>query len=178
MKKILLFTLTVILSNLSIGQEIPQLKLTSEGVEPIVIKVDNMSASKIYEKAQNWVKETYKNPDKVLKANIENEKLIIDGLAQNAWCTKTLGVNSCADMTYRLEISFKENKYRFKYIIEDFFESDGTKLTFNYKKFYKKNGALRKMNAKKVDGLNNTINNLSQNFYNYITGITDKKDDW
>ncbi len=85
MKKILLLTLTILISNLSIGQEIPQLKLTQNGVEPIVVEVDSLSASEIYNKAQNWVQETYKNPDKVLKANIANEKIRIDGFANGAW---------------------------------------------------------------------------------------------
>jgi len=178
MKKTLLLTLTILLSNLSIGQEIPQLKLTPNGVEPIVVEVDNLSASIIYEKTQNWVQETYKNPDKVLKATIANEKLIIDGLAQNSWCTKTLGMNSCVDMTYRLEISFKENKYRLEYLIEDFFETDGRKLTFNYKAFFKKNGELRKMNIEKVKDINKTMNSLSLNLYNYITGKTSENDEW
>ena len=37
MKKFLLLTLTILISNLSIGQEIPELKLTREGVEAIVV---------------------------------------------------------------------------------------------------------------------------------------------
>ena len=107
MKINLIFTVAILLSNLSIGQEIPQLKLTPNGVEPIVVEVDSVSSSEIYQKAQNWVQETYKNPEKVLKANIANEKIRIDGFATDAWWYKSLGVLNSYNMEYTIEISFK-----------------------------------------------------------------------
>lgn len=86
MKKILFLLFTITLSNFSFGQTIPELKLTPKGVAPIVIEIDSMNASELYNKALNWVQETYKNPDEVLKANIENEKIRIDRFATNACC--------------------------------------------------------------------------------------------
>src|SRR5690606_1935870 len=100
---------------------------------------------KIYNKAINWVQETYKNPDKVLKANITNEKIRIDGFANGAWWYKTLGITSNMDMEYTLEISFKDGKYRFEYIIGQFFLSSGEKALYNYSTFFKKDGEIRKM---------------------------------
>ena len=64
----------------SFAQEIPKLKLTPSGVEAIVVSVDSLKADYLYKKSINWVQETYKNPEKVLKAKIENEKIRIDDL--------------------------------------------------------------------------------------------------
>ncbi len=179
MKKILLLILTILLSNLSIGQEIPQLKLTPNGVEPIVVEVDSMSASEIYQKAQNWVQETYKNPDKVLKANIVNEKIRINGFATDAWWYKALGIRNSYNMEYTIEISFKDGRYRFEYIIGQFYIDGGQKVLYDYRTFYKKSGEIRKSYTDAVPSLELTMNELSQSFYNYVSGKTSKKDgDW
>ena len=179
MKKILFLTLTILISNLSIGQEIPKLKLTPNGVEPIVVEVDSLSASEIYQKAQNWVQETYKNPDKVLKANIANEKIRIDGFATNAWWYKSLGITNSYNMEYTIEISFKDGRYRFEYIIGQFFIDGGQKVLYDYRTFFKKNGEIRKSYIDAVPSLELTMNELSQSFYNYVSGKTTKKDnDW
>ncbi|MBU2940851.1 DUF4468 domain-containing protein [Lacinutrix sp. C3R15] len=180
MKKVLLLTLTILISNLSIGQEIPQLKLTPNGVKPIVVVVDNLSASEIYNKALNWVQETYKNPDKVLKANIANEKIRIDGFASEAWWFKSLGILQTIDMAYTVEISFKDGKYRFEYIIGQFYVGGGQKAQYSYNSFYKKkNGEIRKTYKDAVPSLEMTMNSLSQSFYDYVIGKSTKKDnDW
>src|SRR5690606_20603661 len=103
MKKILILTLGILISTFSKAQEIPQLKLTPNGVEPIIVEIPEKSASEIYEKAKNWVQETYKNPDKVLKGNIINEKIRVDGFANNAWWYKTLGIKQSLNMEYTIE---------------------------------------------------------------------------
>lgn len=178
MKIKLLLTLTILLSNLSFGQEIPQLKLTPNGVEPIVVERDGLNASELYKKALNWVQETYKNPEKVLKANIENEKIRIDAFATDAWWYKSLGMRNSYNMEYTIEISFKDERYRFEYIIGQFY-IDGGKVLYDYRNFYKDNGDVRKSYIDAVPSLETTMNDLSYSFYNYLSGKTAKKDnDW
>ena len=177
--KNLFLTLTIFLSNLSFGQEIPQLKLTPNGVEPIVVEVDNISTAELYKKALNWVQETYKNPDKVLKANIENEKIRIDGFASNAWWYKSMGIQNSYNMEYSIEISFKDGRYRFEYIVGQFFIDGGQKVLYDYKTFYKKDGEIRKSYVDAVPSVEQTMNELSLSFYHYVAGkTTNKEKDW
>ena len=179
MKRILLFTLTILISNLSIGQEIPELKLTRNGVEPIVVQVDSLTASETYKKALNWVQETYKNPDKVLKANITDEKIRIDGFATDAWWYKSLGIRNSYNMEYTIEISFKDGRYRFEYMIGQFYIDGGQKVLYDYRTFFKKSGDVRKSYKDAVPSLELTMNSLSKSFYKYVTGKTTEKDsDW
>jgi len=177
-KKILFVSIMILLkSHISYGQEIEKIKLTPQGVEPIVVQVDSLKSNEIYEKALNWVKETYKNPDKVLKANLENEKIRIDGFASNAWWYKSMGITNNYNMEYTVEISFKEGKYRFSYIIGQFYIEGGKKVLYDYKTFYKKSGEIKKSYIDAVPSLEQTMNDLSLSFYNYINGKTLKKDD-
>lgn len=179
MKKFLLLTLTISLTSLAFGQEIPQLKLTPKGVEPIVVEVDSLSASDIYKKALNWVQETYKNPDEVLKTNIANKKIRVIGFAKDGWWYKNFLGKQFYNMKYTVEISFKDGRYRFEYIIGQFYIDGGKKFLADYKSFFKRNGDTRKVYSDAVPSLEQTMNNLSLSFYNYATGKTSAKDnDW
>jgi len=178
MKKTLLLLIAVLLYGASFSQVTPKLQLTPEGIEPVTLNVDGLSASEIYKKSLDWVQETYKNPDEVLKANIENKKIRIDGFSPDALSFKNMVVVSWG-VSYSLEISFKDGRCRYDYDINYFTGSDGGRTVITYVDFYKKNGDIRKSYLPAVSSLENTINDLLLNYYNYITGKTDAaNDDW
>lgn len=178
MYKLFLIALFFIFSNITSGQSIPELKVSFNGIEPIVVEIENATAPELYEKALNWVKETYKNPDRVLKASIQNEKIRIEGFQSNAWKNKMLGVTQVADMNYTMEISFKDGKYRLVYII-DYFTQEGRKINYTNTYFYNKKGEVRTFYPTAIPSLEKTINNQSLSFYNYVSGKTSEMDnDW
>ena len=178
MKKNLSLLIAVMLYSTLFSQEVPKLKLTPEGVAPITLNLDGINATEIYKKSLDWVQETYKNPDEVLKANIENKKIRIDGFSSDALSFKNMVVVNWG-VSYTLEISFKDNKCRYNYDINYFTGKDGTKTVITYTDFYKKNGDIRKAYIPAVSSLENTINDLLLNYFNYITGKTDAaNDDW
>jgi len=179
MKKSLLIVIAIVTYNVLLSQEIPKLKLTPEGVAPITLNVDGLSAAEIYKKSLDWVQETYKNPDEVLKTNIENKKIRINGFSPYALTFRNV-VEINWGVSYSLEISFKDDKCRYDYNINHFNNEDGGVITtMTYRNFYKKNGDIRKSYLPAVSSLENTINDLLLNYYNYITGKTDAaNDDW
>ena len=154
------------------------MQLTKIGVEGIVVSADSIPSNELYSKALNWVQETYKNPSEVLKANIENEKIRVSGYASDSWYVKSLGMKTYFDLSYLIEISFKEGKYKFEYTITQL-SDNGKKLFYSYPSFFKKDGSTRKMYKVSVATINNEMNNLSKSFYDYVTGKTENKDsDW
>jgi len=179
MKKFLIFTVITLLSiGLAFSQEIELLKLTPNGVKPIVVEVEGMSASEMYKNSIRWVQETFKNPDEVLKANIENEKIRIDGFAFNAWWFKSLGTKLSLDMEYTVSIDFKDGRYRFEFNVGQFW-GDGQKVLYDYTLFFNKKGEVKNTYEDAVPSLELTMNALSFSFYNYVTGKTkEKNDDW
>ena len=179
MKKNLMLLVAVVLYSTLFSQEIPKLKLTPTGVAPFILNLDNLSASEIYKKSLDWVQETYKNPNEVLKANIENKKIRIDGFSPHALTFRSMGVKITWGVFYSLEISFKDGKCRYKYTIDRFTADEGTRVLITYADFYKKNGDIRKAYNTAVPTLETSMNDLLLNYYNYITGKTDAaNDDW
>ncbi len=179
MKNIFIRLFTTLFLTTIYAQDIPKLKLTRIGVEPIVVNVDSLTAKNIYKNALNWVQETYKNPDEVLKANIENEKIRINGYSRDAWWYKSIGIILYYNIDYTIEISFKDGKYRFEYIVGQFYLKTGQRAQYGYSSFFKKSGEVRKVYISGVSSLEETMNDLSLSFYNYVTGKTKKSnDDW
>jgi hypothetical protein len=176
MKRLILGLISIMSVTLTYSQDIPKLKLSPNGVEPIVVNTDSLKANDMYKKALNWVQENYKNPDKVLKAKIENEKIRIDGYASNAWWYKSLGMKMSYNMEYTIEISFKDGKYKFEYIVGQFY-ADTQRFLGSYKTFYKSSGEIKSVYSDAVPSLEETMNNLSLSFYNYLTGIKSNKDE-
>jgi hypothetical protein len=78
----------------------------------VVVSIENKTKEEIFSKTMNWVKETYKNPDLVLKMQIPNEILRIDAVASNL--ASVNNGKTKFNLPYSIEISFKDNKYKFE----------------------------------------------------------------
>jgi hypothetical protein len=174
MKKVFLAAMYFVVTNV-FGQEIPKFELTKDGVQPIIVSIDSFNAQTIYKKTINWVKENYKNPKEVLKADIENESVRIDGFKKNAWFYKSLGMKQEYDMEYSFSIDIKDNKIRLTFTIGQFW-GDNKKTAYDYTTFFKKDGELRGAYKDAKPSLEESMNELVSSLYNYIKG--NKKNDW
>lgn len=107
----LIFALFI--SFLSNGQE--KFTYNESGLTPeyLVGEADGKTQQEIYTKSLNWIKETYKNPDEVIKTTIQNEKIRFEGVEMDLMCHSALGLTTCYNTTYTIEIEFREGKYKF-----------------------------------------------------------------
>jgi hypothetical protein len=79
----------------------------------VAVDVDSLSSEELFKTSINWIKETYKNPDKVIKTTIDNSKIRFEGFKENAIRMRILGMTYYYGGTYTIEISFKDGKYKF-----------------------------------------------------------------
>jgi len=85
------------------------------GLTPyVVVEFDSIPREKLYKLIKNWIKETYKNPDKVIKAEIDNKKIRFEGYSETALSVTGLGSKIYSPCTYSITISVKDNKYKFE----------------------------------------------------------------
>lgn len=117
-------------------------ELLKDGVAPIVVNIDSVIAATIYKKTINWVQETYKTPKEVLKTNIENETIRVDGFKKNAWFYKSLGMKQEYDMEYSFQIDIKDNKIRLAFTPGQFW-GDNQKVLYSYPTFFKSSGEIK-----------------------------------
>jgi hypothetical protein len=77
----------------------------------VVINVEGKTAPEIYKKAMDWIKVTYKNPDKVVLSTIENEYIRFEGVSSALYALNIMG-KKYYDAKYQIEISTKDGKYK------------------------------------------------------------------
>lgn len=153
------------------GEHPEKFEYSENGINDfIVANVDGKSTNDIYNKTINWIKETYKNPDNVLKMKIENEQVRINGIASGLLSVKNMDFT----LDYVIEISFKEGRYKF-----DLISLTTTESGTDYKKIpnFKTDKKLVKNFGESPQRIENYFNGLNESLTNYILGKK-KKDDW
>lgn len=139
----------------------------------LVVNIDSTIKEKIYRLTKNWIKDTYKNPEKVLKADFENKKVRIDGYdSKGVRFFNPLAGSSFEGSKYSVEISFKDNKYKFTPIsmtAEISLNSFNFPLNEHVKNFiYRKNGEPWSSNKYYPSNIEDLFNNLNISLNNYI----------
>ena len=169
MKHIILALILGLFSFKTFAQDI---ELTPEGFKSVVLNIEGKTAQEIYKKSLNFVQEYYKNPDKVLKANIENEKIRIEGYGEYVFYLKILGKRYYSTW-YTIEIEFKDNKARFTFSANKFTPDDAVSVYLS--DFYKKDGSLKNLYKTAKLDLEKFTNKIKDHYHKYLTG---KKGDW
>ena len=167
----ILFFLPILLH----GQEYPKFELTMNGVEPIVVQFDSMSAPILYQKTLVWVQKTYKNPEKVLAANISNDEVRINAYSEAAFFYKPKGMRPIYyDLDYTFTVQFKDKKLRLEFTPGQAWYN-GTPYPGNF--LFKKTGELMNMYKDSKVGYEETMNNLVNSLCDYLN-TNGKADDW
>ena len=160
----------------SIGQDNNPV-LNIKGVDPVVVNVPDKSANEIYENLKKWVMKSYRNPEKVLKADIVNEQIRINGYNSNFFQGKGLTTFDYA-VSYMLTLDIKDNKYRLSFVAEDITFDGGTPYLAGTKWWFKKkDGSVKKGATLQVNTFNESLKSLNTSIYLASTGVAEKSDD-
>lgn len=189
MKKILLTFLFVnIFMNNSYSQEKEFIFSKERLTDFVVTDCEGKSQSELFRKTLDWVAITYKTPKEVIKAQIENEYIRIEGSSDDMFCFKALGQLNCQEAIYQIEISFKDNKYKFdiielkRYIVPSQYVTGGWRdfdLNSN-EEYYNKKGEIRNTYKISAENIPNYFNNLNNSLKKFILNenIPSKSNDW
>lgn len=175
MKTITLF-FALFISFISNGQE--KFTYNEKGLTPeyLVVEIENKTQKEIYTKSLNWIKENYKNPDKVIKTTIENEKIRFEGVEMDLMCHSALGMKYCYNTTYVIEIEFREGKYKFTPLsiiyripASQYSSSITESIDFtNGEDYYNRKGKLRSRTKSVPESVELLLNGLNISLNEYI----------
>jgi hypothetical protein len=111
-----------------------------------------------YKKVKDYINKNYKVPTEVIKSDIKDEYIRIEGYASQLY---KVGF-SFTDGTYVLDFKFKQDRIKFTYISSNNGVMD---LNFSYPDLFKKNGKPKKLlinyNKNLVDGLNSLMSDIA-----------------
>ncbi len=183
------FILTLFATVLLFAQE-TEFKFTKDGfTDFVVINVDGKTPSELYKKTIDWISFSYKNPKEVIKAQIENDYIRFEGFKPNTLCTKLLGMSSCDNIRYLIEVSFKEGKYKFDVTkLESYTKPSQYVARSGWIEFplngvagyFKSNGEIKPMFKSYPIAFESTFNGLNKSLEEFLKSenIPTKKDDW
>jgi hypothetical protein len=159
-----------------------------------VVEVDSLKKEEIYKLVVEWVKVTYNTPDKVIKSQIENKSIRIEGYSDvlashNALFPTYYGTK------YSILISIRDGKYKFDPKWAQYTIPAGTynkELTFNafndndesiVKSKFNKKEEVKTLYKKMPSDFETFYNDLNMSLYEYIKKETTKPkegsdDDW
>lgn len=191
MKKLNSLFTVILLSTATISFSQVEFTYNQEGLTPefVVVELDSLSQEKVFQSSINWIKETYKNPDEVIKTTINNEKVRFEGYKENLFCIETLGMNTCYSGTYTIEVEFKDNKYKFsplsiEYRVPASQYTAGGKYSINFKDgsgYYNRKGIIKSSQKNIPPSIENLFNDLNKSLKNYLeqsTTESEGSDDW
>ena len=190
MKNIVTFLLLLSIT-LTYSQE-ESFKYDINGLQPLhlISKIDSLNQKQLFNKTINWIKETYKNPNEVIKAKIENKKIRFNGSAGYYLSTRYLGMNKPYLTRYTIEISFKDGRYKFNPINLEYYQEasqyvSGGWMSVSFSSdsgFYKKKGKIRKMFRNFPKEISTLFNGLESSLKVYLLKenktIKSTEDDW
>ena len=188
--KIMMMALMMFLTSMSFGQD-SLFTLNQDGLtDYVVTNCDGKTQNDLYRKTLDWISVTYNTPSSVIKAQIENNYIRIEGSA--GYLVKRGGFAASNYLTrYQIEISFKDGKYKFdllnieiyvpssQYVVGGWGYFDPIK-DFNHRKSYLNDeGEVRPL-YKHYHEIPSYFNLLNTSLKNYIQSenIPSKSKDW
>ena len=152
----------------------------------IVTNCDGKTQNDLYKKTLDWILVTYNTPSSVIKAQIENNYIRIEGSAGHLVRTGGFGATSWLTR-YQIEISFKDGKYKFdilnieNYIPPGQYNVGGwyTALDFKRKSYLNDEGEVRPY-YKNYHEIPSYFNSLNMSLKSFIQSenIPSKSKDW
>lgn len=160
----------------------------------VVTPIEGKTAPEIYKKVIEWIKVTYKNPDKVILSTIENEYVRFEGSSETLYSANIIMLGKTYyNSKYQIEIYIKDGKYKFDLIsMQNYYPrtqysaggwTENVLFNSNTPKeglstFYKKDGSLKSM-WKFLPEVPSYFNDLNKSLLETIVASsTAKKSDW
>ena len=146
--------------------------MTTTNYPEVIVNVNNINKTDIYQKLKSWINRTYKNPDIVTKADEKNNYIRISGV--DSFYLNYMGTQSYP-LNYDFEINIKDGKYKISFMNV---KSPGLNHPDMPSGLFDSKGDARgnkKLNLKMQKAILNTLNNIHFSIYNYLT-TTEK--DW
>ena len=81
---------------------------------PEIIIEATGTPDELYNKTLNWINETYKNPDEVIKGKVAGQYIRFDGFVGSLISQNVIGTKFYYDVRYTVEIKFKENRLKYE----------------------------------------------------------------
>jgi len=142
------------------------------------------TAQENYQKAISWVNTTFKNPEEVLKGQIENKYIRVIGIGTALTAINSVGMIYTKDVKYSITIYVKDDKIKFELSnLEEYVTNSSMPSYSGWYKFdgiptHKKNGKEKRTMMPYKVKFENYFNNLAIAVANQDILLAAETSDW
>ena len=183
MKK-LFFTTLLMVTSLSFSQKfevIPTgLKDSDDKSKSfLIIQAEGKTANELYNEAIKYINKNYKNPEEVIKGNVNGEYLRFNTYAPNFIVLNNSGAKIPFNTKYTTELSFKDGRVKYEIINLEIVNDSKYNLNFTGGGLsyfiYNKKGELKR--EKEKESIESYFNQNIENLKNSLSGKSND-DNW
>ena len=144
------------------------------------------NSQELYQLALDWVNETYKSPESVIKGKVEGKYLKINGSVSGLWAVSVLKNTNFYQGRYTIEFRFKDGRFKVDIINLEYYvppyQGMGNVWVPHITIFRIKNGDGKKLENgwRNLSFANNYFNELIEGFkvYSGLVSSDSSNDDW
>lgn len=180
-----IYLLLLLFCNLSFAQKFiineTGLKSESDSDKNFVVINSDLDSITLYNKTIEYINRTYKNPEKVIKGNVQDKYIRVDTYSPNVTRFKGMYPQNIS-IDFNIEFEFKKGKVKHTYSNINYKTDNGQnfdikrsdrKMSWTWYFLYTNKGEL-----KNVDQKNDIENYFNQLLNNYIQTISSKNTNW
>ena len=178
MKKIIFELVLNLCISSSFSHHIEVFNMTKENTDTVIITLDSTYTKDIiFKRAKEWILYNYNTPSKVIKAEINNEYIRINGINKSV---AKVNVLAYIDLDYIMTIDVKDGKYRLIVSINEILcNMKDCGYGFYYGSMFKKDGSIKGYYTNWVSGINTNLNATNLSLYKYIISESkSNKNEW
>lgn len=97
----------------------------------VVLDFENKTAKELYNSSLRYINLNYKNPNEVIKGNVENDFISFNTYVSDLPFIRSMGVNMEYGTQYTTILYFRENKVKFEIVDINISNIQGAKVIFS-----------------------------------------------
>jgi hypothetical protein len=148
-------------------------EMTSKGIAPVVVAINNLSKNELYNKTLIWTSSFYQNQNQATITSVQDEKISINGVAKNVKFTRIMGQDVFVDLPYLFSVDFTDGEITMSFTLGgengDITDEDGEVIaSTSPSRIFDKNGEAHKMSLIFKADAEREMNDLSYAMVDYL----------
>jgi hypothetical protein len=147
--------------------------MTSKGIEPVIVVINNLNKNELYNKTFNWVNSYNIFQNKATISTVPNEMISVHDIAENIKFSRIMGLDLIADLPYLFSVEFKDGEITMAFTLGgengDILDVNGEVIAnISPSHMYNKNGEIAKMSQVFKIEAEKLMNDISNDMVNYL----------
>ncbi|MXN91920.1 hypothetical protein GR160_11865 [Flavobacterium sp. Sd200] len=167
-----IFCLLCFLSAVLANAQLPEMKVSKSGFEPVVVSIPTTSNEKLTELTKAWLQEiVHNNPDRgkgYEVSGVTENSATVTGYKRNAFFYRSLGETYNHNIDYTMQLVFRQNSYDVTFTVNQIYTDNNVAVKSALADYFTNSGGLKEGYYGLDASLNKTVNALVQSHYDFI----------